>query len=55
MTLLHYCSTCKEYTLQVECPQCHTKTIQKQPPRFSPQDNYGRYRRLFKKQQKGEC
>ena len=54
MTLLHYCTTCKEYTLQVVCPQCNGKTILKHPPRFSPQDHYGKYRRMLKKEQKGE-
>ena len=52
MTGLYYCLDCKEYTLQNICPNCNKKTIEPKPARFSPQDNYGPYRRKLKKQQK---
>ncbi|MDG6228387.1 MAG: RNA-protein complex protein Nop10 [Candidatus Thermoplasmatota archaeon] len=54
MTLLQYCTTCNEYTLYAICPRCQGKTIRRHPPRFSPQDNYGKYRRMLKKEQKRE-
>jgi H/ACA ribonucleoprotein complex subunit 3 len=54
MSHLYYCHHCKEYTLQQVCPRCQDKTIEPKPPRFSPQDHYGKYRRELKKQQKGD-
>ncbi len=50
MNLLHYCNICREYTLKDVCPYCGAKTINPHPPRFSPQDRYGEYRRKLKKQ-----
>ena len=50
MMLLHYCNKCREYTLKSICPYCGNKTINPHPPRFSPQDRYGVYRRKLKKQ-----
>jgi H/ACA ribonucleoprotein complex subunit 3 len=53
MSNLLYCKKCKEYTLNDICKKCNEKTISKYPPRFSPQDRYGNYRRELKKQDKG--
>jgi len=53
MSHLLYCKKCNEYTLDEKCPSCKNKTISKNPPRFSPQDPYGRYRRELKKSKKG--
>jgi len=53
MSNLFYCKNCKEYTLDGFCDKCKGKTISRNPPRFSPQDNYGRYRRKLKKMEKG--
>jgi H/ACA ribonucleoprotein complex subunit 3 len=53
MSLLLYCENCKEYTLDKICKKCKRKTISKNPPRFSPQDRHGKYRRKLKKLQKG--
>ncbi len=52
MPKLLYCQYCREYTLNIVCKTCKQKTISKNPPRFSPQDNYGNYRRKLKKIQK---
>ena len=52
MTKLFYCQKCEEYTLNIVCKSCNQKTITKNPPRFSPQDHYGDYRRKLKKLQK---
>ena len=53
MSHLLYCKNCKQYTLDKICKNCKEKTISKNPPRFSPQDRYGKYRRELKKSQKG--
>ncbi|MCD6223059.1 MAG: RNA-protein complex protein Nop10 [Thermoplasmata archaeon] len=47
---MKYCYKCKRYTLKDVCPVCGEKTIKKEPPRFSPQDRYGKYRRMLKKE-----
>ena len=54
MSILRYCNYCKEYTLDDICNRCKNKTISKYPPRFSPEDRYGKYRRELKKQVKGK-
>ena len=53
MSNLLYCKNCKKYMLEKICRKCMEKTISKKPPRFSPQDHYGKYRRELKKLQKG--
>ena len=54
MVNLYYCKKCKIYTFDSICKNCKEKTISKNPPRFSPQDRYGIYRRKLKKLKKGE-
>ncbi len=54
MSNLLYCDNCKEYTFDKICKKCKGKSISNNPPRFSPQDHYGKYRRKLKKIQKGE-
>ena len=49
MTLLRFCKNCGVYTLDKTCEVCKNKTISPEPPRFSPQDRYGEYRRKLKK------
>jgi H/ACA ribonucleoprotein complex subunit 3 len=53
MSKLLYCKNCEEYSLDDICHRCNERTINKNPPRFSPQDNYGKYRRKLKKSMKG--
>ena len=53
MSYLLYCKNCKEYTLDGICVKCKEKTASKNPPRFSPHDRYGGYRRKLKKLNKG--
>ncbi|MDD1684473.1 MAG: RNA-protein complex protein Nop10 [Methanoregula sp.] len=36
------------YTLSPTCPACGMATAVAHPARFSPEDKYGRYRRLAK-------
>ncbi|MCI5866782.1 MAG: RNA-protein complex protein Nop10 [Methanosphaera sp.] len=45
------CKVCNEYTLKDVCPRCDEKTGVIFPARYSPQDKYGKYRRMMKKQQ----
>jgi H/ACA ribonucleoprotein complex subunit 3 len=51
MKNLLYCRNCGTYTLDEVCSKCKEKTVTKNPPRYSPQDHYGKYRRKLKKEQ----
>jgi len=44
------CPDCNTYTLKDSCPNCKIKTINPRPAKFSPEDKYGKYRRLAKKE-----
>ncbi|MEM5853444.1 MAG: RNA-protein complex protein Nop10 [Candidatus Aenigmatarchaeota archaeon] len=39
------CVACKLYTFKEICPNCGQKTIFPRPPKYSPQDKFGEYRR----------
>lgn len=43
------CPKCKKYTMKEECEQCKVRTVQVKPPKFSPEDPYGGYRREARK------
>ena len=47
-TLLFRCPSCQAYTLREKCPSCGTATKNPLPPKFSPEDPYGEYRRKLK-------
>ncbi len=47
-TVLRKCKICDKYTLKEVC-SCGNETNVPIPPRFSPQDRYGEYRRKLKK------
>lgn len=49
-----YCETCKSYTMQKKCSRCGGATRQAKPPKYSPEDRYGAYRRLAKTSRMGE-
>ncbi len=36
------------YTLKDACPKCGAKATSVHPPKFSPEDKYGEYRRKAK-------
>jgi len=40
------CAVCDEYTLKET--HCNQKTISPRPPKYSPLDPYGKYRRIAK-------
>ncbi len=42
-----FCEKEKRYTMKEEC--CGQKTRNPKPPKYSPEDPYGRYRRMAKK------
>ncbi|ALV62227.1 Ribosome biogenesis protein Nop10 [Thermococcus sp. 2319x1] len=44
------CQKCGRYTLKDICPVCGEKTKSAHPPKFSPEDPYGEYRRRLKRE-----
>nr|MDO8099943.1 RNA-protein complex protein Nop10 [Candidatus Njordarchaeota archaeon] len=47
--LLRKCVSCGKYTLRKDiCPYCKGKLAMPYPPKFSPADKYGGYRRRYK-------
>jgi H/ACA ribonucleoprotein complex subunit 3 len=44
------CKSCYGYTLKDRCPYCEGKVGVVYPPKYSPEDKYGKYRRILKKQ-----
>jgi H/ACA ribonucleoprotein complex subunit 3 len=45
---MRYCKECAVYTLKEVCGRCGAQTVSPCPPRFSPLDPYGKYRRKLK-------
>ncbi|MBA3045451.1 MAG: RNA-protein complex protein Nop10 [Candidatus Thermoplasmatota archaeon] len=43
------CMECGSYSLRDACPKCSGRVVTPHPPRFSPEDKYGHYRRKLKK------
>ncbi len=48
------CPTCVVYTLKAKCAACGTATTLAKPAKFSPEDPYGTYRRMMKKEMQHE-
>lgn len=48
MNKILYCPTCKKYTLNETC-SCGEKSVVRKPPRYSPDDRMGSYRRKARK------
>jgi len=46
-SILRVCPGCGRYTFRPKCPECSTATRTPHPPRFDPNDRYGKYRRLL--------
>ncbi len=44
------CKSCGGYTLKDRCPHCEGEVGVVYPPKYSPEDKYGKYRRMLKKQ-----
>ncbi|NHJ12271.1 MAG: RNA-protein complex protein Nop10 [Candidatus Thorarchaeota archaeon] len=50
MSRLQKCTECGTYTLNEElCPKCGNPVSTPHPPKYSPQDRYGEYRRKAKR------
>jgi H/ACA ribonucleoprotein complex subunit 3 len=41
------CSNCKSYGLDAKC-SCGSSRSKPKPPKYSPEDKYGEYRRKYK-------
>ncbi|MGA1820021.1 MAG: RNA-protein complex protein Nop10 [Thermoplasmatota archaeon] len=41
------CDRCGMYTLKDTCKDCGSQTVNTFPPRYSPEDRYGKYRRMY--------
>ena len=48
-SVMKKCPVCDIYTMKDECPKCGERTVSPLPPRFSPEDRYGKYRRALKR------
>lgn len=44
------CSKCGAYTLKEICSKCGGKTLSPKPAKFSIEDKWGRWRRIYKKE-----
>ncbi|MDI6643800.1 MAG: RNA-protein complex protein Nop10 [Methanobacteriaceae archaeon] len=44
------CKSCREYTIEDKCPYCGGDLGEVFPPKYSPEDKYGKYRRKLKKE-----
>jgi len=44
------CPKCNTYTMEEICSVCKVPTVNPHPPKFSPEDKYGKYRRIIKKE-----
>jgi H/ACA ribonucleoprotein complex subunit 3 len=47
-SLIRRCPEDRTYTLRQRCPRCGMGTVMALPPRYSPEDRYGEYRRRLK-------
>ncbi len=46
---IFYCKGCDVFTMKEECPNCGKKSLSTAPAKFSPEDKWGKYRRIAKK------
>ena len=45
------CPKCKKYTMNDKCEVCNVPTVKPKPPKYSPEDKYGKFRRETKEQE----
>jgi len=48
-SVMQKCRACGRYSLKERCPNCGEATGNPMPPRYSPEDRYGAYRRKLKR------
>lgn len=53
-SLILLCAKCNEFSLSEKCPRCGTTTRNPLPPKYSPEDPYGEYRRRLKRMARQE-
>ncbi|NIA04322.1 MAG: RNA-protein complex protein Nop10 [Nitrospiraceae bacterium] len=46
------CEKCGNYFLSETCPICGGKCVTPEPPKFSLEDKYGKYRRIAKESER---
>lgn len=44
------CPACGYYTMKAQCPNCGKPAVSPGPAKYSPEDHYGKYRRMAKQQ-----
>ncbi len=42
------CKVCGRYTMMATCPDCGAEAVNPKPPKYSPEDKMGAYRRKAK-------
>ncbi|WP_316558519.1 RNA-protein complex protein Nop10 [Methanimicrococcus hongohii] len=42
------CKGCGRYTLSDACPDCGGDCVSPKPASYSPEDRYGKYRRIYR-------
>ena len=47
---INKCAGCGRYTLKKNCPGCGSTAHHVRPAKYSPEDAYGRYRRMMKEE-----
>ncbi|RME54705.1 ribosome biogenesis protein [Candidatus Woesearchaeota archaeon] len=47
---IYYCNKCKEFSMEKICPKCKSVTLSVKPAKYSPEDKWGKYRRMAKEQ-----
>ncbi len=50
MMRIRKCDKCTNYSMQKVCPKCGGATSIAKPPKYSPEDKYGSYRRQAKEE-----
>ncbi len=48
------CLSCRSYTMKDICPYCSGTAVSPNPPKYSPEDKYAKYRREAKKRMEQE-
>jgi len=51
---IRVCGRCGSYTMSETCPGCGGRSRTAHPARFSPDDRYGKYRRIGIEEEYGE-
>ena len=47
-SVIKRCAHCNVYTMKSHCPKCEKPTEHALPPKYGPEDRWGKYRRKLK-------